>query len=712
MPHSIAECFLGNLCYYILKKMLNFSLLTSLVLISSFLLSFRLFPKAREYISSLLSYTFFFFISTIIGIQVLLGIFGILNAFFLSIAVYSWTILIVLITGKYFVKNYTARPKNIFSFLMVLVFGFLLLFIFIEFFNALIQPVWEYDSIAYHLPFVRYWLASGSMQNALFTPYAGPVGYYPASGEVITLWNILPVKADFLANIQNIFLLICFAVTSYDFARKIGLSRAPSLLFPILFLHSPIILKEVGSAHVDLFFALSFLYTIYFIAEYIFTRDARTFITIGLSLGLFVGSKYLALPYAILLGIILIFYVLKNIFREKIQKKQYLLFIMLAVIGFFLVGGFWYIRNYYLASNPVFPAEVKIGSYLLFKGYGSMTDQILNWSLIKNLDTLQELKFFLGKYLLRTGWQTYLIIISYFLGLLLFIIQKPIRKTTLVFLITIPLFFYIYLITPYTYNDLDANIRYSILFLLIGALFVAYIAEHIKILRPVIYLGTLAAIFLTLYTALRMKDLPHELFNLSFIKQYPGIFAFYSLKIAIGIFVGMWILRQKKHPKLGIISILLITPFFIFLGNAEIFRVREEQRFTTLQHKYSQYKNLIHAFEWFDKNTLSSESVAYSGFHFYYPLFGTHLDKKVQYISVNSCENCNYVDYNNQKQSIMSEANRQAWTSNLTDAKIEYLILFDQIGYLKYEPKWVTELPQKFQKVFEEEKVRIFSYLP
>lgn len=641
--------------------MLLLTLLSIIVFLSSLLLAFRFFPSSRESLTAFLSYTCFFSISAVIGIPMTLGIFEMLRPLPLTLGVLVYGIVSVLVAAKYFFGNFRFKKFNTStgSRWSLLAFSFLAIFLLVEFGNALLQPVWEYDSIAYHLPFVRHWIAEGSLWKALFTPYTGPVGYYPGSGEILTLWNILPVGTDFFANTQNIFLMIFFAITAYDLGRKLGFSEGPALLAPILFLHSPIILKEIGSAHVDLFFALGFLYILYFGLEFIRTKEARLLLPLGIAFGLFVGSKYLALPYAFLAFLPLAFYFIKQFLTEKTKKSIYLFFLALGLVGFFLTGGFWYLRNLMLTGNPIFPAEIKIGSAVIFEGYGNMTEQILNWSLIKNLDTFAEIKSFIKQYLIRTGWQTIVLGVAYLVGIFFYLLKKSQRKTTLLFLIILPVFFYLYLATPYTFNDLDANIRYSILFLFMGALFTSFLSEHMKRVRIFMYGASAFLIFLTLRTALTTPDLPHELFNLRFIKQFAG------------------------NP-------------------TKIFRIREEQKFSILEHKYPSFAPLIHAFEWLEKNVKPENGIAYSGFHFRYPL--------ASYISVNACVDCNYIDFNNKKDSIFAGANREVWLKNLTDAKIKYLVLFDQIGYLTYEPRWVSEFPEKFENVFKDGNVNIYAY--
>ncbi|MFA4891375.1 MAG: hypothetical protein WC604_03435 [Candidatus Gracilibacteria bacterium] len=701
--------------------MINFAVLNGVLLVASFLFAFRFFEEVRKSFLAMAVYTFFFFIVLLIGVQILVGMFGALDVWAVSGGSYVLGLLSVLFFGKYFWRNFQFRRPKL-NTLLVVVLGVLAVFGIVEAFNALIQPVWEYDSISYHLPIARFWAVGGDLWRVFFSAYAGPLGYYPGNGELLTLWTILPVGADVLANIQNIFLMFVFAVTGAYLLIRLGVGKVLSWVFPLLFLTSPIILKEVGNAHVDLLFALTFLYVILFVYEYVKTKGAnfatKYIIPVFLAFGLFLGTKYLAVPYAFLPLVIFVFYFVKN-FKRGVRLKM-LRCLGFGIVGFVLVGGFWYLRNLIIAGNPVFPAEVKVGSLVLFDGFSGLTDKIMEWSLWNNLASLDfaELKNMALRYVFRTGFQTLVIGFSYVVLVVMVVVRalkKSFNKIDLLFLFSIPFFFYLYLISPYTYNDFDANIRYSVLTLLTGGSLVVYLMNRVGVAGVLRwFLGVLIAgsVVGTLWVTLGYSDLPHEIFNLSFVDEYIWLFTVFVLKIVlIGVFAFV-VFGFKSVQKVGILLSLALIPLVLFLGNSGISEVRENEKFDVLRHKYPpNFESLINGFEWVEREVPDGSKIAYSGFHFHYPLYGAYFQRDAMYVNINNCRDCDYYDYRDSGNGIMTDADINWWFSNLDGLSIDYVMLYDQVGFMKFEPSWVQIMSDKFEKVFEDGGVAIYKFL-
>lgn len=635
--------------------MINFLLLKILLLLTAVLISFRFFKEARKSNLSLLFYSFFFFLSGQIIIQIFLGTINELNIFAFSSFIYAFSLVIFLLHGKFFWKNFKFNKIN-FSLLEVLASAFFFLFLIIEFYNALVLPVWEYDSISYHLPIINHFLQNGNLYSVHFSAYAGPVGYYPSTGNLLGLWYVLPLHSTLLANLQNFDPAIAFFISGLYFGKRLKMPTSLSVLFPLLFLLSPLVLKEIGTLHVDLFFSLAFLYLLIFLYEFIQNSLPKYIVLFATSLGLFLGTKYLAIPFAIIPIIIFLIYFLKNL---KSNTKKYLLSLIPALILFVLAGGYWYIRNAIIAHNPIFPAELKIGGITIFEGYQNMTEQISQWSILSNLDktTFASLKDLVARYIFRSGYQTFLIFISYLFLIFATIKNKIPKKIGVLFILIIPFFFFLYISAPYTFNDFDANIRYSLPVILIGSFLVPYVAWKIPKLKIVTISLSSILIILTLSHALIKSDLPHELFTFRYI-----------------------------------------------------FPQTSTDKFDVLRHKYpSTFYPLINASQWIDKNVPPETPIAYAGFHFHSPLFDKNLLRPVKYISVNSCTNCNYFDYKNSANGILEDAEKETWIKNLKREKIKYIVLYNESGFLKYEPIWTENDNQNFEKVFEETPVKIYE---
>ncbi|MBI4231895.1 glycosyltransferase family 39 protein, partial [Candidatus Peregrinibacteria bacterium] len=396
--------------------MLNFLLLNTALLLSAFLLTLRIFPESQKSHLSALSYGFFIYLSAIIVVQTLLGALGILSCVKLSVVIYCIAIITAI---KYYKLLKKFKPPKLkltkYHIAATLILLPLTAFSLVEFYNAIVLPVWEFDSIAYHMPMIRHYALSGNLWDVFYSAYAGPVSYYPASGDLLYLWNVLSIGNDSLANITNSFLLAILALTAYCFARQIKLDKGPALLFTALLAYSPILLKEVGTIHVDLFMTLSLLYVLIFLHKFGTNKNPLHILTTGAALGLFIGTKYLAVPFAVIPTAIFLYLIIKHF------KKSHIKYLLAALLISIFTGAFWYLRNWIIAKNPLYPAE-----FLGFTGYKDLTAHIKTLSLSYNLEAMdiEQIKAFTKRYFFRSGAQALLIPLAFLTLILSFIFKK------------------------------------------------------------------------------------------------------------------------------------------------------------------------------------------------------------------------------------------------------------------------------------------------
>ncbi len=645
--------------------MINFLTLNLALFLSSVLFSFKFVPDSRKSNLGLLFYSLFFFLSSQIVIQTILGAVNLLNITAVSVSVYLIFTVLLILTARYFQQNFKLHQFQI-NWLAILASSIFFIFLGVETYNAIVLPIWEYDSVSYHLQIINHFLQTGSINSVPYTVYAGSVGYYPANGNLLALWNILPFHSTQLANLQNIISAISLFISGLFLGKKLNFSPSLSFAFVLSILYSPLLLKEMGSFHVDLFFSLSLIYVLVFLYEYFKTNSNTSALLFSLSIGLFVGTKYLGLPFSI--PFILIFLVLffKN-FNHQTKIKS-LKLIPPMVILFIVGGGSWYLRNLIIADNPIFPAALKLGDFTVFEGYGTVIDTIAGWSIFNNLSSLSLMQIYemTERFFFRSGYQMLLIPIMYLL-LIVFIAKKitP-KKESIFFLIIIPILSLLYLKAPYTFNDFDANIRYSLPALIVGSLLVCYLGSHSKYAKNSLITLLIILLPTTLYSAFTKPDLPHELLTLNYI-------------------------TNKIDP---------------------------QNTTAVLKHKYpSEFDSVINAFEWVNTNISDSANLAYTGFHFNAHLLGENLRRKMQYVNINSCFECDYFDYKNLKDGLFNNPNKSSWINNLDLAKIDYVILFNESGLLKFELDWIKEAPTNFKLVYQtpdskiENKVYIYKFI-
>lgn len=703
---------------------LNYSLLNGFLFVSSVFFAFKYFESSRTSVLRLLSHACFLFITSIISIQTAAGVFGGLNTTFVSVLAYGLCLFVFADCGPFFISHCKGFKLN-FSLCGILPFIVLIAFLIVELFNGYIYPVWEFDSISYHMPMVYEWLKSGSLWKTAYTVFAGPLGYYPGNGELLAMWNVLPFHADYFADFPNFFLIAVFAITAYDFARHF-FSQTGAALFTALFVYCPLVLKQINTAGVDLLFSLSLLYTAYFLYKFAATKKFNYAVLTFLAFGLSAGSKYLAVPYLLIPAVIFTAFALWH-FRGR--------YIHCAVIGlvcFIFAGGFWYLRNWIIADNPIFPAALNLDGREIFKGYGNMTQRILGWSIWQNIPNIRwsEAVELIRKFASSAGYQIFMVFFviavsfiyiadSFANSIFKLAHRKPsvflrfvIELFLFTFLIFLTLFFiFVYFIAPYSYQNFGANIRYALPVILIASFITALCYERFKKMQTVILSLAAALIAFTLIKTFLTPDLPHQMFGFALIKSNLRLFGFLLAKIAAMIIVGAVLFSNRGFQKFGIILLSLLIPFVITSGNNSVFSLRENQKYAILETKYPWLKNVFSAAKWTSEHVKKNENIAYTGFFFNYAFLDSGLFRNIKYINLNGCDRCSYFNYRDKPDSIANGADYGAWKNSMRRSNIKYLVLFDLIKELKREPSWIHGHPYDFQLMFSRDGVYIYRII-
>lgn len=616
---------------------LNIAALTSSLILSSLINKFE-----NKKISKTLIETFTIYFSQIILVEIILGIFSKISFLNISIVIYTILITLIFFFGKKTFQKFKVEKLDPLPWITcTLIFTPLFVLGLFKLLIAAVNPPMEYDSLAYHLPFIVEWLKTGSLLTPYYSAFAGPISYYPSNYELLGLWSMIPFSNDFFADLLNFPLLILLGIVLYRIQRNFNISKKISLFVIAVIFYMPVFFHQLGTALTDLFFTFSFVLIIYFLQEFYLAEKSKkntSSIFFGLSLGLFIGTKYLGIVYGII----------PLIFSLTLAFKNY----KALIIGFLsgvLTGSFFYIRNFLDTGNPIFPAELKIFGYKIFEGYLGLTEKISSLSLNSNIKSFEALKKFVVKFYQNTGIQTALILagITFFL---LFIIYKKFKKTlslksflTGILFIIIPIiYFYLYWIAPYTYINMSENIRYSMPFLITGA-----ITAGLALMRA------------------------------------TARVAFYITPIIL----------------------LMIVHTLIFRGafNLENFKINYERQ--------PEIKSILSASNWIEKNTPIDSKIAYTGFNLHYPLYGRQLQREVDYININDCQNCRYKDYKNDPLSIRRDPNYENWIKNLAKKEKDYLVVYPFFSdkTLNYELEWAISHKEKFTQVFRERNTYVYK---
>lgn len=213
-------------------------------------------------------------------------------------------------------------------------------------------PPYDRDSLIHHLAIPKLWITEGGFYEMPWAPFS----YYPMNIELIYLACLL-LGSDLMPN----FVHLCFAIATgliiYSYvSRRLGKNYA--LLGLLIWLSTPAVIRFGTSAYIDL--GLSFLISlvIYFLLTLMEGEVRVKWVLLLLSLftGLALGSKYTALitlPFFV--GWLLL--VMNRRFGQVMAAKYTATYLVLAL----LIASPWYLKNFALTGNPVYPLSVHLG---------------------------------------------------------------------------------------------------------------------------------------------------------------------------------------------------------------------------------------------------------------------------------------------------------------------------------------------------------------
>lgn len=669
--------------------------------ISSILLTYKILMFSN-FIDSLLS-LFILYIAQIVITQLLSGILNIL--YIHNVILLNLLILIIIwffSRDKKFPFNFVSLREaliEIFSnkvilFCASLIIGFGLVKIFIN----LVNPPFGWDCLNYHFSFPVEWLKHGNLNNPITISDDPSPPYYPINGSLLFLWLILPLKNVFLADLGQVPFFILAFLAAYNISRKIGLNREMSFYAAGLFLITPNFFKQIEIAYVDVMVAALFLTGVNFLLALYKDFSLNNLILCPISLGLFLGTKTLAVVYVIAPILFFVWIIFKNI--NKVGFKKIVLYFVLFILLISVFGGFTYIRNYIQTGNPLYPADIEVLGKRIFKGVMPFSTYRSRWG--KQDFNLEKLLFHEGM-----GGQFIIFIVpSLLLSLpLTFIKRKKNINFSLIFILFLP----IILLLSFWFLMPQLWVRYLYPFLAVSFVVAMYTIDLLNIptllLRIIIFICFVAsAVELSGY----MELISSIILSLLFFIFLPRILRFkFNLRF------------------ISIIPLLLIgilTYLNINYNKYEFRRYLSESPFP---------KEEAETWFWLNNNTHALR-IAYVGRPDVLPLYGTHFKNDIIYISVNNVHpvklhyfpNARYVWTNDfitlhksleNPNNYRGNANYSIWLKNLKSENIDYLLLYSlhqvRSTVFPIEDAWSKAHPEVFNLVFDNKKVHIYKII-
>ena len=682
--------------------MIIFLVMNLIVIISSFLITYRLF-QISNFVDSLLSW-FIVYLAQIVFSELLLGISGILylnNVILVNVVI----LLIVWLMAKNKTSSFDLnRTKDIFYELLrnkiillgvAVILGFALVKVGIN----LINPPFGWDSLNYHFTFAVEWLKHGNLEIPITISDDFAPSYYPINGSLFFLWLIFPFKNVFLADLGQVPFFILAFLAIYGISRKLGINRKFSLCAAVLFLLIPNVFKQLKVAYVDVMVAALFLVCVNYLFLLTEKFSWKNALVYSASLGLLLGTKTIALPYSGLLFIPFIYLCLKNINKPRL--------IIISIFIVVILGGFTYIRNFLETGNPLYPLDFNLWGKVIFKG---VIDKNSYGAHFKIEDyRLTKLLFHEG-----LGAQSLIFILPFiFLALPVAIIKK--KKSinfNLVYFLVMPIL--IYLI--YRYIIPLANTRYLYPLLGMGMVIGLYTVQILNIPRRIVNILVVICFLASVAEIAKYQEL--------------GISIILTCLLFFLLLPSIKYIQQKGLVKKSFFVFLVSIFIICILMLIERDYIRNEYPRYIKMVKYSGFwPDATKAWNWLNSNT-TGNNIAYVGRPVPFPLYGSNFKNNVYYVSVNRIDPAKVHYFPDsryrwgydflslhknleEKNNYRSSADYSVWLSNLMKRKTGYLFIYSlhQTEEILFpmEDKWARANSDKFLPVFTNETIHIYK---
>lgn len=527
------------------------------------------------------------------------------------------------------------------------------------------SPIWDYDAIAYHLPFVAKFLQAGSIVAPSFGPLSGPIGFYPANLELLSVHVLAFGLPDSYLNAVNLVFAFFLVMAMWLIGRELAAPRTVSALAALAFITVPVLFRQVGTTKIDIPFTFLFVALLFFLIRYLKRQYLSDLVFFSAAAGLFVGMRYLGVPYLALPALAVFISFVVQLVRPATRRQAVTHFVLFLVIAVAL-GGFWYFRNLALTGNPVFPTPVRLGGFTLFEGlrpdFGA---ELASLSLLAQAGQLNKTmllrEFFNETGLLFASLAVFLPMLA--IAFVLSWREKRLERRILFgsILAAVPIYFFLYVASPFTAIHFHQNIRYAL---------------------PALFVGTLA-VMATVRAAAPSR-----------------LVAWYAGAVLVGaIILNIRFLSLYPQPTF----ILGATPGSAYGHGDEFYR--------RLNAFYGGSTPALNAMAWLDEHLPSNAKVAYGGFDFHYPLYGPQRKRDVDYVITRSCVRCNFHDLKSVGGNIFAEPSREAWLQNLREYHKEYYVFFNQFHYAEPEENWLKQMPNQFELLYDRKGAYIYRII-
>jgi len=224
--------------------------------------------------------------------------------------------------------------------------GFSIFIIVGVFFQGLIYPSNNWDSMAYHMPRIIHWIQNESLAHYRTSIY--PQLNSPPFAEQLILNINLLIGNDYFSNSVQLFYLLATGLVSSLIAKKIGLNRFIQILSFFLVITLPESILLASSTHNELVMSFFVLSSIYFFIDTSRLSKTISFLFLGFSVGLAIATKA---PAYIFLTVFVFIWIAYQLYLIVIHKKIKIINYLIVLLTVLLINSAQYFRNYQLTNH-------------------------------------------------------------------------------------------------------------------------------------------------------------------------------------------------------------------------------------------------------------------------------------------------------------------------------------------------------------------------
>jgi len=248
-------------------------------------------------------------------------------------------------------------------------------------------PSYSWDALYYHLPIVGQIMQSGSIEETRTPSFIQQyINIFPKNINLVFLWNVIFLKSDVIVDLSQLLFSIAGALAIYSMAVKLKITGQYAIYCALLFFFTPVLMLQSTVNYVDGAVSMLLLIAVNFLmyddveshmaghdpGEALKKRGMPLLLS-GLAAGLLLGSKPTGPVFILVIFTVVFIQEVVKLNRAtangryelKDSLKSYTVCFVMPV---FLIGGYWYMRNWILYGNPVYYMDVSVFNIHLLKG--------------------------------------------------------------------------------------------------------------------------------------------------------------------------------------------------------------------------------------------------------------------------------------------------------------------------------------------------------